>query len=84
MTSTAAINTANLKASVSCRLADKPAIVAACKNCAFYQCDRDDRCGPRGMRLETTNSRCSAHKFPVGRTYVCDQHQFKHADRRDV
>lgn len=82
--STAAINLANLRASVNYRKPAKPLPQPACKNCGYYLCDHEDREGAKGVYFETSNSRCRRHTMPVGRTSVCDTHEFKHADRRGV
>lgn len=86
MTSTNAINRANLKESVGFRdvVPPKPEVLAACRNCAFYACDHDDRQGKRDIIFVKSNHRCQTHRFPVKRNTVCDHHQFKHNDRRDA
>lgn len=75
---------AEKRAVVNYRDAETPAVVAACKNCAEYRSDQDERMGMKGSYMERTNSRCILHKFPVKRNAVCDRHMFMHTDRRDA
>lgn len=60
-------------------------ILPACKNCSAFRCDHDDRMGSKGeLTLRRVNLRCSQFGFGVSLESVCDKHQFRHADRRDV
>jgi hypothetical protein len=63
----------------------KPEILAACKNCHHFGYDHDDR---QSFKCEVTfrkvNLRCIRHTFPVINSTVCDDHKFRHANRRDV
>ncbi len=83
---TALLHGAALRKSVNFRKVDrpKPIIPAACRNCAEYRCDHEDRQGAKGIYFQIANSRCVLHKFPVQRNTVCDSHMFKHDDRRDA
>lgn len=85
MSSTAAINLANLHLSVGYRnvVPPKQPVLAACRNCAYFQCDHDDREGWKGVTFRRVNLRCRNHNMAVKLNCVCDAHQFAHADRRD-
>ena len=62
-----------------------PEILPACRNCSAFRCDHDDRMGFNGqIQLRRTNMRCIDQGFGVSLEMVCDRHQFRHADRRDV
>jgi hypothetical protein len=62
----------------------KPPILAACRNCAHFAYDADDRMGARGLYLEKTKKRCALNRFSTTSNSVCDKHEFKHLDKRDV
>lgn len=72
------------KARCGFRNADKPAIVPACRNCIAYLYDAEDRFGPSGETFTRSNQRCHLHLIRVSRNTVCNDHQFKHRDRRDA
>lgn len=62
----------------------KPDVLPACRNCAHYVYDAEDRMGPAGETVSRGNQRCGKHHFPVAMNKVCDDHNFKHRDRRDA
>lgn len=84
MRSIAAIHLASLRESVGYVAVPEKHVPPACKNCGHYTCDADDREGRNGLYLERSNSRCLKHGFPVNRLAVCDSHQFRYKDKRDV
>ena len=62
-----------------------PETLPACRNCSAFRCDHDDRMGFGGqVLLRRTNLRCSDQGFSVSLDMVCDRHQYRHTDRRDV
>lgn len=62
----------------------KPPIAAVCGNCKHFTYDAEDREGPRGLYFEKTNKKCTLNKFSVTSKSVCDKHEFKHQDKRNV
>lgn len=63
----------------------KPPIIAACRNCKHFTYDTDDRYGSRGILLmEKTRKRCPLNGFSVTSNSVCDKHEFKYEDQRDI
>lgn len=78
---------AQKRAEVNYRKVVRPVspILPACRNCSAFRCDHDDRMGFGGqVQLRRTNMRCSNQGFSISLDMVCDRHQFRHADRRDV
>ena len=71
-------------AAVNLRQADKPPVMPACKNCRYFTYDAADRMGSRGDYIEKTKKRCTSLVIKVTSSLVCDQHEFRHADKRDV
>lgn len=60
-------------------------ILRLLSDCGAFRCDHDDRMGFNGqIQLRRTNMRCIDQGFGVSLEMVCDRHQFRHADRRDV
>ena len=75
---------AQKRAAVNFRKVVHP-IQPACRNCSSFRCDHDDRMGFGGqVLLRRTNLRCSDQGFSVSLDMVCDRHQYRHTDRRDV
>ena len=75
---------ARLRLAAGYRVPVKPDPVPACRNCGHYACDHSDREGAKGVYFEIVNSRCLKHVFPVSRNTVCDTHQLRYKDWRDV
>lgn len=69
---------------VNCRPAEKPPVMPACRNCKYFTYDACDRMGMRGDYIEKISKRCTLNEFNVTSNIVCDKHEFKHADKRDV
>jgi hypothetical protein len=66
-------------------VAPTPEILAACRNCHHFGYDHDDRTNFKGeITLRKINLRCIRHTFSAINSSVCDDHKFRHADRRDV
>jgi hypothetical protein len=70
--------------SAAYRDAAQPAPPAACRNCAQYRYDAQDRMTDRGETFYRSNQRCGLHGFTVVMNKVCDSHAFRHADHRDA
>lgn len=69
---------------VNCRKAEKPPVMPACRNCKHFTYDAHDHMGARGHTVEKVGKRCVINKFNVTSNVLCDLHEFRHADRRDV
>lgn len=66
------------------RKAEAPQVVPKCGNCKHFTYDANDRCGARGMYFEKANKRCTLLLAKVTSGNVCDEHDFRHHDKRDV
>ncbi len=69
---------------VNIRQSDKPPVMPACKNCKHHSYDAGERMGAKGEYFEKTNRRCTQLVIKVTTRLVCDLHEFRHADHRDV
>ena len=69
---------------VNIRQSAIPPVMPACRNCKNFTYVTDDRKGVRGMYLEKSGRRCTELNIKVAGRLVCDLHEFKHPDRRDV
>jgi hypothetical protein len=69
---------------VNIRKARKPEIVPACKNCKHFTYDASERMGMRGDYIEKMGKRCTSLAINVTSNLVCDLHEFRHVDHRDV
>ncbi|OFJ46407.1 hypothetical protein BA896_021885 [Janthinobacterium lividum] len=69
---------------VNCRPAQKPPIMAACRNCKHFSYDASDRMGAKGPIVEKVGKFCTLNKFKTTSNVVCDGHEFRHADHRDI
>lgn len=69
---------------INCREAEKPPVMPACRNCKHFTYDASDRIGARGPIVEKIAKRCTLNDWNTTSNVLCDLHDFRHADRRDV
>lgn len=69
---------------VNCRKAEKPPVMPACRNCKQFTYDESERMGNAGYTSEKIGKRCTINKFRTTSNVVCDLHEYRHADKRDV
>lgn len=69
---------------INCRPAEKPPVMPACRNCKSFTYDASDRMGARGPIVEKIAKRCTLNGWNTTSNVLCDLHEFRHADRRDV
>lgn len=77
-------NRKDLNRRVNFRLAEKPPIMPACRNCKGFTYTASERCGMRGDYIEKIGKRCTINGIKVTSNVLCDLHGFKHNDHRDV
>lgn len=66
------------------RKAPKAPIMPACRNCKHFTYDASEREGMRGAYTEKRGTRCTFHITTITSNILCDAHEFRHSDRRDV
>lgn len=69
---------------LNCRQADKPSIMPACKNCKHFTYTASDRMGASGYYEEKIGKRCTLNDWKTTSNTLCDLHEFRHHDHRDV